>query len=172
VRVTSLAVRAPEPVPSDPDPATIWTSVSGTWDFEVSVPVTQDGQTVSPAASATENGVTINLKELGVVPSGTVLRLAVEGLPKPEAGNVYGWLPDLTIEHDGERLADQPMEPGVLGTDGSITIEGSPQEVPVVEDLAGHWRITIREFYSASPIGANDGHPGPWVLEFDVPEQP
>ena len=167
VRVTSLAVRAPEPVLSGLDPQRIWTSVSGDWSFELNVPVTQDGQTVSPTASATANGVSINLEEVGLVPSGTVVRFAVDGLPKPPAGSMSGWLPVTRIEHDGEQLTDDPLEPGIVGTDGSVTLEA----VPVVEDLAGHWRITVLEFHSFSPTGPAFGESqGPWVLEFDVTE--
>ncbi|HEY3544584.1 MAG TPA: DUF4179 domain-containing protein [Propionicimonas sp.] len=167
VRVTSLAVRAPEPVPSEPDPAQIWTSVSGAWDFELSVPITPGGLGISPAASSSANGVTINLEELAVVPSGTVVRFAVEGLPEPPAESLYGWLPSTRIEHDGERLNEQPLEPGIVGTDGSVTLEATP----ATADLAGHWRITIEEFYFFSSTGPTFGdHDGPWVLEFDVPE--
>lgn len=162
VTVTSLAVRSPEPIPRDLDPERIWTSVSGAWSFEVDVPITR-GQAIAPAASASAGGVTIALKELGVVPSGTVVRLAVEGLPEFAAG----WFPVTSIEHDGEQLTDDPLEPGVVGTDGSVTLE----VLPVVEDLAGHWKITILEFWSPArePFGEDLG---PWVLEFDVAETP
>ena len=174
VRVTSLTVRVPEPVPSGLDPQRIWTSVSGDWSFDVNVPITQGGRTISPAASATAksataNGVTINLEELGVVPSGTVVRFAVEGLPMPPAGSMSGWLPSTSIEHDGERLNEQPLEPGIVGTDGGITLEATP----VTDDLAGHWRITVHEFYSFSSAGPTFGDSqGPWVLEFDVAKTP
>ena len=169
VRVTSLAARLPEPMPSGLEPERIWATVSGDWSFDVNVPMTQDGRTVTPAASASTSGVTINLEELAVVPSGTVVRFAVEGLPEPPAGSQNGWLPSTRIEHDGERLNEQPLEPGIVGTGGSITLEATP----ATADLAGHWRITIDEFYSFSSAGPTFGdHQGPWVLEFDVPETP
>ncbi len=38
VTVTSLAVRAPDPIPSDLDPERIWTSVGGAWSFEFDMP--------------------------------------------------------------------------------------------------------------------------------------
>jgi hypothetical protein len=163
VTVTSLAVRSPEPIPSDPDPERIWTSVDGDWSFELDVPITR-GRAISPAANAKASGVTINMEELGVVPSGTVIRLAVEGLPESPAG----WFPVTSIEHDGERLSDDPLEPGV-GSDGIVTLE----VLPVVEDLAGHWKITILQFHSFDPASGRFGESqGPWVLKFDVAETP
>jgi hypothetical protein len=168
VTVTSLAVRSPEPMPPDLDPEQIWTSVGGAWSFELDVPITP-GQAVSPAASASASGVTINLKELGVVPSGTVVRVAVEGLPEIPAGSMYSWYPVTSVEHDGDRLTDDPLEPGVVGSDGVVTLELSP----VVEDLAGQWKITILQFHSFDPIHKQFGESqGPWVLEFNVAETP
>jgi hypothetical protein len=166
VTVTSLAVRSPEPIPNDLDPERIWTSVGGAWTFDLDVPITR-GQAISPAATATANGVTINLKELGTVPSGTVVRLAVDGLPELPADSAVGWYPVTSVEHDGERHTDDALPPGLVGPDGDVTLE----VVPVVEDLAGHWRITILEFWSTArePFGESLG---PWVLEFDVGEMP
>ncbi len=60
VTVTSLQVRAPDPIPSDPDPDRIWTSVSGAWSFEFDMPPITQGQTISPVASASSDGVTID----------------------------------------------------------------------------------------------------------------
>jgi len=169
VTVTSLAVRSPEPIPSDPDPERIWTSVRGAWSFELDVPIT-DGDTVSPVADADASGVSIRLKELGAVPSGTVVRLALEGLPEVP-GSAYGWLPSTKIEHDGETLSDQPFEPGVSGSGGVVTIEAVPDvEDPKVDGLAGHWTITVHSFYAFdATTGRGRELRGPWVLEFDVP---
>lgn len=172
VTVTSLAVRAPEPLPPDMDLERVWTSVSGAWSFEVDVPITQ-GQSASPAATATADGVTISLIELGVVPSGNVVRLAIEGLP--DVPTLYGWLPSSTIEHDGKKLSDDPFEPGVVGSDGVITIEARPDEAPFeVEELAGHWKITVDVFYGGFDPATEQGIyvEGPWVLEFAVPKAP
>jgi hypothetical protein len=162
VTVTSLAVRAPEPI-TDLDPERIWTTVDGEWTFDLDVPPFTLGESVSPVASATANGVTIDLKELGVVPSGIVVRLAVDGLPKLPADSPEGWYPETSVEHDGERHTDNALPPGLVGPDGDVTLE----VVPVVEDLAGHWKITILEFWSPTrePFGESLG---PWVLEFDV----
>lgn len=168
VTVTSLAVRSPDPIPSGLDPERIWTSVDGAWSFELDVPITQ-GQAISPAANASASGVTIDLKELAVVPSGTLVRLAVEGLPEMPDGSGSGWYPVTSIEHDGERLFDDPLEPGIVGSDGDVTLE----VLPVVEDLAGHWRIEILQFHSFDPTRKQvDESQGPWVLEFDVAETP
>lgn len=163
VTVTSLWVRSPDPIPSDMDPERIWTPVGGAWTFELDVPPFTLGESVSPTANASANGVTIALEELGVVPSGTVIRLAVEGLPELPAGSKDGWRPDANIQHDGATLDEWEMPPGVLGSDGVITIEA----LPVLEDLAGHWTITILSFWSTGrePFGEDLG---PWVLEFDV----
>ena len=166
VTVTSLAVRSPDPIPSDLDPERIWTSVGGTWTFDLNVPITR-GQSISPAATARANGVTINLKELGVVPSGTVVRLAVDGLPELPADSAEGWYPVTSVEHDTERHTDDALPPGLVGSDGDVTLE----VVPVVEDLAGHWTITILEFWSPTREPFGEGL-GPWVLEFDVAETP
>jgi len=166
VTVTSLAVRSPDPIPSDLDPERIWTSVDGDWSFELDVPITR-GLAISPAANAKASGVTINLEELGVVPSGTVVRFAVEGLPELPAGSADGWYPVTSVEHDGVRHTDDALPPGLVGSDGDVTLE----VVPVVEDLAGHWKITILEFWSPTrePFGESLD---PWVLEFDVAETP
>jgi hypothetical protein len=168
VTVTSLAVRLPEPIPAGLEPERIWTAVAGAWSFEVDVPMTH-GQALSPAAEpASAGGITIDVEELGVVPSGTVVRLAVEGLPEV-AGSLYGWLPSTTIQHDGEPLSDEPFEPGIVESDGVLTIEALPD----VEDLAGHWRITVNGFYAFDRIlGHGRDIQGPWVLEFNVAETP
>jgi hypothetical protein len=164
VTVTSLAVRAPEPI-DDLDPEQIWTSVGGAWSFEFDMPPITQGRTISPVATATANGVTIDLKELGVVPSGIVVRLAVDGLPELPADSAEGWYPETSVEHDGQRHTDDALPPGIDGSDGEVTLE----LVPVVEDLAGHWTITIHQFWSPGrePFGEDEG---PWVLEFDVAE--
>ena len=173
VTITSLRVRSPDPIPFDLDPNQIWTSIGGAWSFEFDMPPITQGQAISPAASTSASGVNIKLEELGVVPSGTVVRLAVDGLPEVP-GTVYGWLPSTTIEHDGKSLSDQPLEPGVVGSDGVITIEALPDEAPFeVEDPAGHWRITVHEFYAFDATLEQRRHvQGPWVLEFDVAEMP
>jgi hypothetical protein len=167
VTVRSLQVRSPEPIPSDLDPERIWATVGGEWIVEVDVPPLALGESVSPSANASASGVTIALEELGVVPSGTVVRLAVEGLPELPAGSADGWYPVTSVEHDGERLTDDALPPGLVGSDGDVTLE----VVPVVEDLAGHWRITVLEFWSPNrePFGESLG---PWVLEFDVEATP
>ena len=169
VTITSLLVRLPEPIPSDLDPERIWTRIGGEWTFELDVPPFTLGESVSPSANATASGVTIALEELGVVPSGTVVRLAVEGLPRMPAGSENGWYPSTTVEHDGERLNDDPLPPGLLGPDGDVTLELTP----VVDDLAGHWEITIFTFNSFDPARERFGEiEGPWFLEFDVAETP
>jgi hypothetical protein len=169
VTVTSLAVRLPDPIPRDLDPERIWTSVGGEWTFDLDVPPFTLGESVSPSANASASGVTIALEELGVVPSGTVVRLAVEGLPEMPAGSADGWYPVTSVEHDGERLTDDPVRPGVVGSDGDVTLE----LVPVADDLAGNWRITILQFHSFDPASERFGEiQGPWVLAFDVAETP
>ncbi len=51
------------------------------------------------------------------------------------------------------------------------TVTSPSKLVPVVEDLAGHWKITILEFWS--PTSEHFGERlGPWVLEFDVADTP
>ena len=173
VTITSLRVRSPDPIPIDLDPEEIWTSVRGAWSFEFDMPPIAQGQSISPVANASASGVTIDLEELGVVPSGTAVRLAIEGLPEVP-GSAYGWLPSSTIVHDGEPLSDQPFEPGVIGSEGVVTIEALPDvEDPKVEGLVGHWRITVHTIYAFDST-LEQGHrvEGPWVLEFDVPETP
>ena len=54
------------------------------------------------------------------------------------------------------------------------TPEAVPDEAPFdVQGPAGHWRITVQDFYAFDPT-TEQGHElhGPWVLEFDVPERP
>jgi hypothetical protein len=168
VTVTSLFVRSPDPI-KDLDTERIWTSVGGEWTFELDVPPFTVGESVAPSANASASGVTVALEELGVVPSGTVVRLAVDGLPEMPAGSADGWYPDTSVEHDGERLSDDPLPPGLLGPDGDVTLELTP----VVDDLAGHWRITVFTFNSFDPSRERFGEIlGPWVLEFNVAETP
>jgi hypothetical protein len=167
VTITSVLVRSPDPMELDPE--RIWTRVGGEWTFELDVPPFTLGESVSPSATASASGVEVALEELGVVPSGTVVRLAVEGLAELPAGSADGWYPDTSVEHDGERLSDDPLPPGLLGPDGDVTLELTP----VADDLAGHWRITIFMFNSFDPIHERfDEIEGPWVLEFDVAETP
>lgn len=169
VTFTSLVVRAPEPLPPGLDPERVWTSVTGSWTFQIEMPSLQEGQSVAPFASATSQDVTIALEELAVVPSGIVVRLAIEGLPKLRPGMMEGWYPVTAVEHDGERHTDDVLPPGILGSDGSTTFE----VVPVVEDLAGHWKITVIGFHSFDPVRKYIGEVhGTWVLEFDVAETP
>jgi hypothetical protein len=169
VTVTSLAARAPEPVPTPVDPNRIWTSVSGEWNFNVEVPFTADSASASPIAEASEDGVTITLEELGVVPSGTVVRLGLAGLPEMPPGTRDGWYPVTAVEHDGKRLTDDPLPPGVVGSNGEVTLE----LVPVAADLAGHWKVTILGFHSFDLASSRSSEvEGPWVLEFDVADTP
>lgn len=167
--VTSLMVRLPEPISTTLDAEQIWRSVSGSWSFEIQVPVTS-GQTMSPAVEpASGSGVTIEVEELGLVPSGTVVRLAVAGLPEGPAGSHSSWFPVGTVEHDGEPLSDDSLEPGIVGSDGVVTLE----LLPVAEDLAGHWKITVLGFHSFDATTKQFGYSeGPWVLEFNVAETP
>ncbi len=166
VTVTSLWVRSPEPLPIDPDPEQIFASVGGEWSFEFDMPPIAQAQTISPVAEDNAEDVTIELVELGVVPSGTILRLAVEGLPELPAGSVQGWKPVSNIEHDGVTLDEFELDPGVVGPDGVVTIETLQ-----VEDLAGHWRIKVLGFWSSSDptLGQSPVSEGEWILEFDVP---
>jgi hypothetical protein len=173
VTITSVLVRSPDPIPLDLDPAEIWTSVGGAWSFEFDMPPITQGRAIFPEATASSGGVTIRLEELGLVPSGTLVRLAVEGLPEVP-GTAFGWLPSSSIVHDGEPLSDQPFEPGVIRSDGVVIIEALPDvEGPKVEGLAGHWKITVHNFYAFDST-TEQGHElrGPWVLEFDVAEMP
>jgi hypothetical protein len=168
VTVTSLAVRSPEPIPRELDPERIWSSVAGAWTFEVDVPITQ-GHAIQPGVRTTVGGVTVTLEELGMVPSGTVARLAVHGLPAMPVGSDRGWYPTMRVEHDGEPLNDDAFDPGVLAADDQVTVE----LLPVVGDLAGQWTITIFEFTSFDPARElSIERSGPWVLEFDVPAVP
>jgi hypothetical protein len=174
VTVTALRVRAPDPIPFEFNPEHIWTSVGGAWSFEFDRPPITHGHAVSPTATASSQGVTITLEELGVVPSGAEVRLAVEGLPDVP-GSAYGWLPSSRIEHDGEPLSDQPFEPGVLRSDGVVVIEALPDAEGAIQptDPAGHWRITIESFYAFdSSLQQGRVVEGSWVLEFDVAETP
>lgn len=167
VTITSVLVRSPDPMELDPE--RIWTTVGGEWTFELDVPPFALGESVSPAANASASGVTIAMEELAVVPSGTVVRLAVEGLPEMPAGSADGWYPVTSVEHDGERLTDDALPPGIVGSAGNVTLE----LVPITADLSGHWSITILQFHSFDPSSERFGEiHGPWVLEFDVAETP
>jgi hypothetical protein len=174
ITVTSLRGRIPDPLPSGIDPTQMFESVSGKWAFQVEVPVTQGGLSISPAASASSSGVTISLVELAAVPSGTVVRLSVKGLPEMPAGSVAYWTPTTNIQHDGVTLDEAERR---VGPDGAVTVE----TLQVPDGLAGHWNITVNGFWSSGPPiryfgtvapGASSLPQGPWVLEFDVPEAP
>ena len=174
VTVTSLRVRSPDPIPRDLDPEQIWTSVGGAWSFKFDMPPITQGRAVSPAATVNAHDVTITLEQLQVVPSGTVARLAVEGLPVLP-GSAYGWLPSTTIAHDGQPLSDQPFEPGILRSDGVVVIEALPDVEGAIQptELEGHWSIKVDEFYAFdSAVGRGVTIQGPWVLVFDVAKAP
>jgi hypothetical protein len=173
VTVTSLWVRSPEPLPIDPDPDQIFASVGGAWSFEFDLPPITDGHAVSPVATASSQGVTISLEELRIVPSGAAFRIAVEGLPIVP-GSAYGWLPSSKIVHDGTPFNDQPVEPGIMRSDGVVIIEALPDVEGAIPsaDPTGHWNVTVNTFYAFDSV-LEKGHivDGPWVLEFDVPAE-
>lgn len=177
VTVTSLAVRAPEPVDLD-DPDHIWTSVGGDWTFDVVVPVTAGVQTLEPEVTATKGDVTVSWQELELVPSGPIARLSVNGLPELPAGSAEGWYPVLSAQLDGQERSDDVFPPGVMVDGDEIKVEMVPYSGDTrvdrgsdVNDLTGHWRITITNFWSTAGGQFGDGL-GPWVLEFDVPPVP
>lgn len=163
VTVTSLWARQRDPIPLDAEQ--IFTSVGGAWAFNLDLPEMIEGDVITPFATTTANGITVQLEELGIVPSGTVLKLAFDGLPDLPAGTADGWKPVVRIEHDGDVLDEWELPPGVLGRSGSVIVEATP----ALEDLAGRWRITVSSFTSTER-GAFGDHGDPWVLEFDVPE--
>jgi hypothetical protein len=174
VKVTSLAVRTPDPVTDLIDADTIWSSVDGAWTFDVKVPITS-GRAVQPEARASESGVTVVLQELGATPSGILARMAVDGLPAIPEGSDNGWYPSIDIDIDGLAFTDDTLPPGILRSDDEITVEIVPgDEIAAerpVDALAGHWKMTVRTFSSSfdperKSISDRDG---PWVLEFDVP---
>jgi hypothetical protein len=180
ISVTSIRARNPGPIPDGIDGELVWNQVAGPWRFHVAVPITHGWAISPPSASATGSGtrcsgpatcsgltgVTIDLKELGVVPSGTLVRLAVRGLPEMPAGSVRGWIPATNIQHDSVTLDESEHPPGVLSSDSDVTIETRQ----VFDNLAGHWRISVDRFWTSGPPIVHIV--GPWVLEFDVPETP
>ncbi len=99
------------------------------------------------------------------MPSGTVVRLFVEGLPEipPDCVDAEGWRPVSNIDLDGETLDEHELPPGVVGPRGHVTIEA----LPVLDDLAGHWTISVLGFWSTACEQFGEDL-GPWVLEFDV----
>jgi hypothetical protein len=179
VNVTSLRGRITGPIPTDVDPdriaERILPSVSGSWQFQVDVPITPAGQTISPTASASVSGVTIDLEELALLQSGILVRLTVKGLPEMPAGSGAFWTPTTTIQLDGVTLDEAERR---VEADGAVTVE--LMQVP--KDLAGHWKITVNGFWSSGPPirrfgtvgppGASNMSQGPWVMEFDVPRTP
>jgi len=84
----------------------------------------------------------------------------------------------LSAERDGQELTDDVFPYGVLADGDEWKVEMVPYvDVPIVEgfqvvdDLTGHWKITIDGFYSPSdPTVEGFGNGlGPWVVEVDVP---
>ena len=179
VTVTALAVRAPEPLALPLEPERIWTSVGGDWALDVEVPVSAGLDVLEPAVSASHDGVTITWESLELVPSGPIARLTVRGLPELPAGSAHGWYPVLSAELDGQELSDDVFPSGILADGDEVIFEAIPYlDIPGIEgnqhvdDLTGHWEITIDGFWSSDPTHEGFGMDlGPWVLEFDVPPE-
>jgi hypothetical protein len=72
-----------------------------------------------------------------------------------------------SVERDGKPLTDDALPLGLVESGGDVTLE----LLPVVDDVAGHWKITILQFYSFDPKRQRIREIfGPWVLEFDIAE--
>lgn len=178
VTVTDIAVRAPEPLELPLDGDRIWTTVEGEWTFDVDVPVTAGTDKVAPGVSDSHGGVTVTWEELELVPSGSVARLTVRGLPELPADEAAGWYPVLGADHDGQGLTDDVFAYSIRDDGDVMAVEMIPYlDVPIIEglqvedDLGGRWTITIDGFWSSfDPTGEGFGKGlGPWVLEVEVP---
>ena len=170
--VTALAVRAPAPLIPDLDAHDIWTTVAGDWTFDVAVPVVHAGRVIEPVASVTVDGITVTMREIGLMPSGPFARIVVQGLPEPAAGaDRTVWNTNFMIEHDGQGYTDHVFDGGAVagGKELLVEIVRGDDFDPYIEDISGHWTVTIPQFNAFDPATERvEEVIGPWVLDFDV----
>ena len=135
-----------------------WHTVAGPWRFAFDLAIAP-GIRLSPAATATSNGVTATLESILVSPTTVRLELTYAGLPDDGSS----WASVATVLHNGEQLAVGTSwlsrDPAVAET--ITTVTGT--------DIAsGSWVVRIDELVGDGPNGQVRLQ-GPWEVRFTAP---
>lgn len=135
-----------------------WGSAAGPWRFEFDLAIAP-GTRLSPASTATVDGVTVTLGSVLVAPTTVRLQFRCDGLP--DSGS--GWAPVGAVVHNGAQLA--------IGTSwGSLdpkTWQTTTTETGT-DNASGSWTVRIDELVGESPQGQIRLE-GPWELQFEAP---
>jgi hypothetical protein len=169
-----LEISSIEVLPADFDAETLPAPTTGTWRFEFELPAPA-GVVVEPAATASHDGLTVELAELRVAPSMIAGRmyLTVDGAPAPV------WSATIAeVLHDGEKIstdnnADFLAIP--LREEGATGVEF--RTAFGAELASGTWELRISQITfpeNFDPLtGESDDEwaprDGDWVLTVEVP---
>ena len=135
-----------------------WNMVAGPWRFEFDLTIAS-GTVLSPAATATANGVTAKVESVLVSPTTVQLKMSYAGLPSTGSA----WASIATVRHNGAGLA-------VIGSRGSG--DAAAGEVMTTnsgtDSASGIWVVRIDELVGEGK-GGQVRLAGPWVLQFTAP---
>jgi hypothetical protein len=137
----------------------LWHTVAGPWRFEFDLAIVP-GTRLSPASTATVNGVTATLGSVLVTPTTVRLKLRFDG--QPDSGS--GWAPVGTVVHNGAQveiaMVTWSLDPTAYWQ--TITTETG------ADSASGSWTFRIDELVGESPQG-QIRLKGPWELQFSAP---
>lgn len=144
-------------LPNSQSSTDAWHPVDGPWRFEFNLAIAP-GIRLSPAATATANGVTATLKSILVTPTAARLELTYEGLPDESS-----WASIATVLHNGDQLAV-----GTTGSSGGPVVQDAITTVMGTDDASGTWVVRINELVGDGPNGQVRLQ-GPWEIRFAAP---
>ncbi len=134
-----------------------WDRVAGPWRFEFDLAIAP-GTVLSPAATATANGVTATVESVLIARSTIRLNMTYAGLPD----GAESWTAIATVLHDGKRMAVGSSS-SRLGAAGEelTTVEGT-------DNPSGPWVVQIDEMVGFGPQDQIRLQ-GPWQISFVAP---
>jgi hypothetical protein len=135
-----------------------WHTVAGPWRFAFDLAV-EPGTRLSPAATATADGVTATIGSVLVTPTTVRVEITYAGLP----GDASSWASIATVLHDGHELGV-----GQSGASGGPVVKDTITTVTGADHATGSWVVRIDELVGFGPAGQLR-ITGPWELRFDAP---
>jgi hypothetical protein len=161
LNVPDIGVRQVNPVfstlPDGSQTGNPWDRVAGPWRFEFDLAIAP-GTVLSPAATATANGVTATVESVLIARSTIRLNMTYAGLPD----GAESWTAIATVLHDGKRMAVGSSS-SRLGAAGEelTTVEGT-------DNPSGPWVVQIDEMVGFGPQDQIRLQ-GPWQISFVAP---
>ena len=134
-----------------------WHNVSGSWRFEFDLAIAPAAR-LSPASTATVDGVTVTLGSVVVSPTTVRVQFRCAGLP--DTGS--GWAPVGAIVHNGQELGIGASWGGLDPSWGTIATGSG------ADSASGTWTVRIDELVGESK-GGQIRLQGPWELRFTAP---